>query len=143
MNESPQRHQYPHFQPILSRYNDSDPNGHIAGPSVHAFFDTTIQAYLHQHAGLDLQEGAVAGFVVSSSADFFALPSFPDALEVGLRVARVAGSTVEYQLALLRLGETEACAQGRVVQVFVERQSGVPVALPAALQAALDALRRV
>ncbi|WP_028942304.1 acyl-CoA thioesterase [Pseudomonas vranovensis] len=137
MSESPQRHDYPHLQPILTRWQDSDLNGFIAGATVHAYFDTTIQGFLQQQAGLDLQEGEVMGFVVSSAADFFALPAFPDTLEVGLRVARLAGSSVEYQLALFKVGEVQACAAGKVVQVFVERASGRPVALPEGLQAAL------
>lgn len=137
MSETPERHDYPHLQPILTRWQDSDPNGYIAGATVYAYFDSTIQAYLQQQAGLDLQEGEVQGFVVSSAADFFALPAFPDTLEVGLRVARLAGSSVEYQLGLFRVGEAQPCAAGKVVQVFVERASGRPMSLPAELQAAL------
>ncbi|MNU03167.1 hypothetical protein D3C72_2470970 [compost metagenome] len=61
-------------------------------------------------------------------------------LEVGLGVARLAGSTVAYRLALFRPGEPEACAAGSVVQVFIERASGRPVALPKALQVILSNL---
>ena len=61
-----------------------------------------------------------------SAADFYALPAFPDVLEVGLGVTRLAGSTVEYRLALFRPGETQACAAGSLVQVFIERSSGQP-----------------
>ncbi|TDF79958.1 thioesterase family protein [Pseudomonas sp. H9] len=137
MSEALQRHQYLHHQPILTRWQDSDLNGHIAGAMVYSYFDTTIQAFLQQHAGLDPQDGEVMGFVVSSAADFFALPAFPDTLEVGLRVARLAGSTVEYQLGLFQAGEQQPCAAGKVVQVFIERASGRPMQLPTALQAAL------
>lgn len=37
-------------------------------------------------------------------------------------------------------GEPEACAAGTVVQVFIERTSGRPVALPAALQVILSGI---
>lgn len=140
MTQPPLRQHFPHFHPILTRHLDSDLNGLIAGPAVHGFFDTAIHAYLLQQAGLDLQEGVVAGFVVSSAADFFALPGFPEVLEVGLRVTRLAGSTVEYQTALFRAGDEEACAAGKLVQVFVDRQTGLPVALPDTLQSALALL---
>jgi acyl-CoA thioester hydrolase len=141
MSDTPQRHDYPHLQPILTRWQDSDLNGHIAGATVYSYFDTTIQAFLQLQGDLDPQEGEVVGFVVSSAADFFALPAFPDTLEVGLRVARLAGSSVEYQLGLFRVGETQPCAVGKVVQVFVERASGRPVPLPPGLQAALQGLQ--
>lgn len=141
MTEAPQRSAFAHFHPILTRPQDNDLNGHIAGATVHGFFETAIQAFLVEQAELDLREGTLAAFVVSSAGDFFALPGFPDVLEVGLGVTRLAGSTVEYRLALYRPGERDACAAGTVVQVFIERSSGRPVPLPEALQAILSGLQ--
>ncbi|BBH48554.1 acyl-CoA thioesterase [Pseudomonas sp. KU43P] len=141
MNESPNRGAFSHFHPILTRPQDNDHNGHIAGATVHGFFETAIQAFLVEQAEFDLREGALAAFVVSSAADFYALPGFPDVLEVGLGVTRLAGSTVEYRLALYRPGEADACAAGSVVQVFVERATGRPVPLPEGLQIILSGLQ--
>ncbi|MBV4538498.1 MULTISPECIES: acyl-CoA thioesterase [Pseudomonas] len=141
MTESPQRTDFSHFHPILTRPQDNDLNGHIAGATVHGFFETAIQAFLVEQAELDLREGALAGFVISSAAEFYALPAFPDVLEVGLGVTRLGGSTVEYRLALFRPGEPDACAAGTLVQVFVERASGEPVALPETLQIILAGLQ--
>lgn len=140
MTESPQRSAFSHFHPILTRPQDNDLNGHVAGSTVHGYFEAAIQAFLVEQAELDLRDGELAGFVVSSAADFFALPGFPDVLEVGLGVTRLVGSTVEYRLALFRPGEPEACAAGTVVQVFVERVSGRPSALPETLQLTLAGL---
>ncbi|MFK3682757.1 acyl-CoA thioesterase [Pseudomonas sp. NPDC088890] len=141
MTESPQRSDFSHFHPILTRPQDNDLNGHIAGATVHGFFETAIQAFLVEQAELDLREGALAGFVISSAAEFYALPAFPDVLEVGLGVTRLGGSTVEYRLALFCPAEPDACAAGTLVQVFVERASGEPVALPEALQIILAGLQ--
>lgn len=140
MTDLTHRQRFTHFHPILTRYQDADVNGHIGGAMVHGYFETAIQAFLVQHAKLDLQEGPVTGFVVSSSADFFALPSFPDSLQVGIGVSRLGGSTVEYQLGLFQVGEVEACAAGNVVQVFVDRASGAPVAVVDELHVALSGL---
>ncbi|KTS96784.1 acyl-CoA thioesterase [Pseudomonas parafulva] len=140
MIQPPQRTAFSHVHPILTRAQDNDANGHIAGSTVHAYFETTIQSFLIEHAELDLRDGELAAFVVSSAADFYALPGFPDVLEVALGVTRLAGSTVEYRLALYRPGEAQACAVGTVVQVFIDRASGQPVALPAQLMAKLAAL---
>lgn len=141
MTESPLRSDFNHFHPILTRPQDNDVNGHIAGATVHGFFETAIQAFLVEQAELDLRDGALAGLVISSAADFYALPAFPDVLEVGLGVTRLAGSTLEYRLALFRPGETQACAAGSLVQVFIERSSGQPAVLPEAMQATLAGLR--
>ncbi|MBV6287803.1 acyl-CoA thioesterase [Pseudomonas aegrilactucae] len=141
MTHLPERHHYPRFQPLLTRWQDNDINGHIASATVYAFFDSAVQGYLIEHAGLDPQDGEVVGFVVSSGCDFFTSAAFPECLEVGLRVARVAGSSVEYELALFKVGQAQPSAAGRMVQVFVERASGQPASLPAALQGALQALQ--
>ena len=121
MNESPQRSHFNHFHPILTRPQDNDVNGHIAGATVHGYFETAIQAFLFEQAELALRDGELAGVVISSAAQ--------------------AGSTVEYRLALFRPGEPQACAAGTVVQVFVERASGSPVTFPDALQGSLMGLQ--
>lgn len=141
MTESPQRSHFNHFHPILTRPQDNDLNGHIAGATVHGYFETALQAFLVEQAELDLRDGELAGVVISSAAQFYALPGFPDVLEVGLGVARLAGSTVEYRLALFRPGEAQALAAGTLVQVFVERASGQPVALVDTLRMTLAGLQ--
>ncbi|MEX5350082.1 thioesterase family protein [Pseudomonas juntendi] len=141
MTESPQRSHFNHFHPILTRPQDNDLNGHIAGATVHGYFETALQAFLVEQAELDLRDGELAGVVISSAAQFYALPGFPDVLEVGLGVARLAGSTVEYRLALFRPGEAQALAAGTLVQVFVERASGQPVALADTLRMTLVGLQ--
>lgn len=140
MTESPQRSAFCHFHPILTRPQDNGLNGYLTGSTVHGFFETAIQAFLVEQAELDLRDGELAAFVVSSAADFFALPAFPDVLEVGLGVTRLVGSTVEFRLALFRPGDAEACAAGTLVQVFIERASGRPVALPETLRLILAGL---
>ena len=95
--------------------------------------------YLIQQGGLDIQDGDIVGFVVSSACDYFASIAYPDLIEVGLRVARLGNSSVQYELAIFREGEQEACAAGRFVHVFVERASNRPTAIPG-LRAALEAL---
>lgn len=141
MSETAQRDHYPHFHPVQTRWQDTDAQGHIAGAMVYAFFDSALQAYLIERAELDPQDGEVVGFVVSSSCDFFASAAFPEALAVGVRVSRLAGSSVEYAVALFKANDAQACAVGRVVQVFVERATGRPASLPERLQAALQALQ--
>jgi len=55
-------------------------------------------------------------------------------------VARLGNSSVQYELAIFREGEQEACAAGRFVHVFVERASNRPITIPGRLRAALEAL---
>lgn len=142
MPEQPKhlRRDYKHFQPITTRWHDNDIYGHVNNVVYYGFFDTAVNNYLIQQGGLDIQDGDIVGFVVSSACDYFASITYPDLIEVGLRVARLGNSSVQYELAIFREGEQEACAAGRFVHVFVERASNRPTAIPGRLRAALEAL---
>ncbi|MFU2701477.1 acyl-CoA thioesterase [Pseudomonas aeruginosa] len=137
----PLREQYFHFQPITTRWHDNDIYGHVNNVTYYAFFDTAVNTYLIERGGLDIQGGEVIGLVVSSSCDYFAPVAFPQRIEMGLRVARLGNSSVQYELALFLEGQREACAAGRFVHVFVERRSSRPVAIPQGLRDALAALQ--
>ncbi len=142
MAEQPQhlRADYRHFQPITTRWHDNDLYGHVNNVVYYSYFDSAVNAYLIERGGLDIHEGAVVGFVVSSSCDYFASIAFPDALEVGLRVGKLGNSSVQYELAIFKESQEQACAAGRFVHVFVDRASNRPVPIPARLREALAAL---
>ncbi|HBB78052.1 thioesterase [Stutzerimonas xanthomarina] len=143
MAEQPQhlRADYRHFQPITTRWHDNDIYGHVNNVTYYSFFDSAMNIYLIEKGGLDIHGGEVIGFVVSSACDYFAPIAYPEIIEVGLRVAKLGNSSVQYELAIFRLGEAQACAAGKMVHVFVERASNRPVPIPAPLRLALEALR--
>ncbi|MGK9066243.1 acyl-CoA thioesterase [Stutzerimonas chloritidismutans] len=142
MAEQPQhlRADYRHFQPITTRWHDNDIYGHVNNVVYYSYFDSAVNTYLIAHGGLDIHEGEVVGFVVSSSCDYFASIAFPDVLEVGLRVGKLGNSSVQYELGIFKAGEAQACAAGRFVHVFVDRASNRPTPIPAGLRRALEAL---
>ncbi|GLZ84977.1 hypothetical protein Pres01_10280 [Metapseudomonas resinovorans] len=134
------RGDYRHFQPITTRWHDNDIYGHVNNVVYYGFFDSAVNTYLIEQGGLDIHEGGVVGFVVSSSCDYFASIAFPDRIEVGLRVGKLGNSSVQYELAIFKQGESEACAAGRFVHVFVDRESNRPVPIPETLRMALAEL---
>ena len=136
----PQRADYPHFQPIITRRHDNDVYGHVNNVTYYSFFDTAVNTYLIEPGGLDIHDGEVVGFVVSSACDYFASIAFPERIEIGLRVGKLGNSSVQYELAVFKQGEEEACAAGRFVHVFVERGSNQPVTIPGMLREALQRL---
>ncbi|WP_407293549.1 acyl-CoA thioesterase [Stutzerimonas zhaodongensis] len=142
MAEQPQhlRADYRHFQSITTRWHDNDIYGHVNNVVYYSYFDSAVNTYLIERGGLDIHEGEVVGFVVSSSCDYFASIAFPDALEVGLRVGKLGNSSVQYELAIFKAGEAQACAAGRFVHVFVDRASNRPTPIPSGLRRALEAL---
>ncbi|KFX71238.1 thioesterase [Pseudomonas taeanensis MS-3] len=134
------RSDYAHFQPISTRWHDNDLYGHVNNVTYYSYFDSAVNAYLIEVGGLDIHNGEVVGFVVSSACDYFASIAFPERIEIGLRVGKLGNSSVQYELAVFKAGEDEACAAGRFVHVFVDRASNRPVAIPQPLREALAAL---
>jgi acyl-CoA thioester hydrolase len=135
------RRDYPHFQPISTRWHDNDIYGHVNNVTYYSYFDSAVNAYLIEVGGLDIHDGEVVGFVVSSSCDYFASIAFPERIEIGLRVGKLGNSSVQYELAVFKQDEEQACAAGRFVHVFVERASNRPLPIPERLRTALAALR--
>ena len=134
------RGDYRHFQPITTRWHDNDVYGHVNNVTYYSFFDSAVNSYLIERGGLDIHDGEVVGFVVSSSCDYFASIAYPGLIEVGLRVGKLGNSSVQYELAVFKTDEYEACAAGRFVHVFVDRSSNRPVSIPEHLRAALTVL---
>ncbi len=136
----PQRADYRHFQPIITRWHDNDVYGHVNNVTYYSFFDTAVNTYLIEQGGLDIHDGKVVGFVVSSACDYFASIAFPDRIDIGLRVGKLGNSSVPYELAVFKAGEDEAGAAGRFVHVFVDRATNQPVAIAGVLREALQRL---
>jgi acyl-CoA thioester hydrolase len=134
------RADFHHFQAITTRWHDNDIYGHVNNVTYYSFFDSTVNSYLIQRGGLNIHDGDVVGFVVSSSCDYFASIAFPDLIEVGLRVGKLGNSSVQYELGVFKVGEDEASAAGRFVHVFVDRASNRPVPIPENVRAALESL---
>lgn len=108
----PQRADYRHFQPILTRWHDNDVYGHVNNVTYYSFFDTAVNTYLIEQGGLDIHDGEVVGFVVSSACDYFASIAFPERIEIGLRVGKLGSSSVQYELAVFKAGRRKPARQG-------------------------------
>src|SRR5690606_36411994 len=132
MSKQPQplRGDYKYLQPVTTRWHDNDIYGHVNNVTYYSYFDSAVNTYLIEKGGLDIHEGDVVGFVVSSSCDYFASIAFPERIEIGLRVGKLGNSSVQYELAVFKEGVEEACAAGRFVHVFVDRASNRPVSIP-------------
>ena len=61
-------------------------------------------------------------------------------MEAGLRVARVGGSSVRYEIGLFAQGADLTAARGHFIHVYVDKTSRRPVPLPARLREVLETL---
>ena len=131
---------YKHFHTITTRWRDNDVYGHINNVTYYSYFDTAVNHYLINTAGLDIHNASIVGFVVNSQCNYLAPIAFPDAIEIGLRVNKIGNSSVTYGLAVFKKGETQASAYGSFIHVFVNRKEQRSVSIPLNIRAALEAL---
>ena len=135
---------FPHLVDIETRWADNDLYGHVNNVTYYAYFDTVVNNYLIEQGGLDIFAGPVIGVVVETMCRFGESVAYPETIELGMRVGKLGNSSVRYDLAVFRKDPAsrtgEAIASGHFVHVFIDRLSGRPVRIPAAIRAALQRL---
>jgi acyl-CoA thioester hydrolase len=134
------RSHFRQFVALQTRWADNDIYGHVNNVAYYAWFDTAVNQWLIAHGALDIHGGACIGLAVHTECDYFESLSFPQAIEIGLRVARRGSSSVHYELGVFAKGASNAAAVGRFVHVYVDRQTRKPIVLPDLLSTALDLL---
>ena len=133
---------YPHFLEITTRWMDNDVYRHVNNVVYYSYFDTVVNQYLIEKGALDIEKSEIVGLVIETQCRYFSPIAFPSKVHAGLRVAHLGNSSVRYEVGLFRDADPAAAAQGHFVHVYVDRESSRPVALPAALRAALTPLLR-
>ena len=125
---------------LQTRWKDNDVYGHVNNVEYYSFFDSAINAWLIREGELDIERGDVIGVCAESHCTFQAALTFPESIDVHLRVDDLGNSSVRYGLAITRAGETDLAAEGWFVHVFVDRDSRRPGEMPAALRSSLERL---
>ncbi len=133
-----ERADYPHFTPLATRWSDNDVYGHVNNVQYYGYFDTVINSYLVHAGSLDFVNGPLIGVVAESHCKYIAEVSFPEALDVGLRVEHVGRSSVRYGVGLFRAGAPQAAAEGWFVHVFIDRNTRRPKPLTPELRDAVE-----
>jgi len=143
MSERPQaegREAYRHFTQLSTRWMDNDVYGHVNNVVYYSLFDTAVNGYLIDAGALDIHRGEVIGLVVETHCNYFSPVEFPKKIDAGIRVARIGGSSVRYEIGLFAQGDELTEARDHFVHVYVDRQTRRPTTLPAAFMKALQAI---
>lgn len=140
VNRSGLRAGYRHFLMIPTRWMDNDNYGHVNNVAYYSYFDTAVNEHLIREGGLDIDRGQVIGVVVETMCKFRKSLTFPEIVDVGLRVAKLGTSSVRYEIGIFRCDDDEPAAFGHFVHVWVDRATQRPVPIPARIRAALEPL---
>ncbi|MBF6179866.1 acyl-CoA thioesterase [Nocardia otitidiscaviarum] len=133
---------YPVLWPVPTRWADNDHYGHVNNVTYYSYFDTAVNAWLMHATGTDTRDLPAIGIVAQTSCKFLGSLSFPDQLQVGIRIARLGNSSISYELAIFReAGDTlKLAATGTFVHVYVDEVTRQPIEIPAIIRAAAEPL---
>ncbi|KAG9321366.1 hypothetical protein KVV02_002098 [Mortierella alpina] len=120
---------YPYALDIQSRWADNDQYGHLNNAHYYSLFDTVINAFLIQEAGLDPlnnKEGSAIGVVATSGCDYYSSLSYPDMIEARLAVTKLGRTSVVYRVGIFKKltpAETRSTGDNTVPEVVTTRGS--------------------
>lgn len=134
------RSEYKFFYPITTRWMDNDLYGHINNVTYYSYFDSAVNRYLIEEGGLDIHNGPIVGYVVSSSCQYKKGIAYPELIEAGLKIIKLGNSSATYGVGIFKEGELESSAHGEFVHVFVHRAESKSVQIPANIRLALEKL---
>ncbi|MFC9434588.1 acyl-CoA thioesterase [Nocardia sp. NPDC057030] len=125
-----------------TRWADNDHYGHVNNVTYYSYFDTAVNAWLMHATGTDIRELPALGVVAQTSCQFVGSLSFPDQLQIGLRISRLGRSSITYDLAIFRDtdGDLELAATGVFVHVYVDAKTRKPIEIPAIIRTAATTL---
>jgi acyl-CoA thioester hydrolase len=128
---------YRYVLPITTRWHDNDAYGHVNNVVYYAFFDTVVNTWLIENAGLDVITSDVIGLVVETHCNYFKSVSFPEKVLAGVRIAKLGSSSVRYEVGIFNNENSSACAQGYFIHVYVDRKSNRPTPIPEVMRTAM------
>lgn len=131
------RDRYRHFYRLPTRWMDNDVFGHVNNVTYYSYIDTVVNRYLIDEGGFDFANDPVIGLAVESQCRFRRSLTYPEDLDVGLRVGHLGTSSVRYEVGIFRCDDDRAAAHGHFVHVFVDRVSNRPTPVPSGLRQAL------
>jgi acyl-CoA thioester hydrolase len=134
------RADYTAFSVITTRWLDNDMYGHMNNAMHYQLFDTAVNGHLIEQGVLDLKTSETVFLVVETGCVYHGELAFPDVIHAGIRVARLGGSSVHYEIGLFRNDDDTAAAEGRFVHVNVDRVTRRPVPIADGARAVLAAL---
>ena len=131
------REHFDHVARVTTRWADNDMYGHLNNAVYYELFDTAVNAWVIEAAGVDVTSLPELGVVAESGCRFFRELEFPHPVDVAVRVERLGRSSVTYALGLFDSRSTEIAALGHWVHVYIDRTTRSTVPIPAPVREAL------
>lgn len=118
------------FHPIIVRYGDLDPQGHVNNAGFLIYLEHARVNYIRH---LDLWDGKSflsIGFILARiELDYKAPILITDQVEVGVRTSRLGNKSLDMEYLVRRVGGGTVFAEGKTVQVAYDYPTGETIPL--------------
>lgn len=118
------------IHPIVVRYGDLDPQGHVNNAAFLTYLEHARVAYIQELGLWDGGSFLEIGIILARiELDYIAPILITDAVEVGLRTSRLGNKSLDMEYVIRNAESGQLFAEARTVQVAYDYQSGrtIPV----------------
>ena len=135
------RDQFALFRSVPTRWHDNDIYGHMNNGIHYQLFDTVINGWMMEQGVLEF--GAENAFIVAETGcRYHGDIMYPDVGNAGMRVSKLGGSSIIWEIGLFRGDAEVAAADGRFVHVHVIRKGHKPTPMLSEVRAVFEPLLR-
>jgi acyl-CoA thioester hydrolase len=124
--------------PVVVRWRDLDPLGHVNNAVIASYFEMARLAVLQEHFPVATPQ-EVSFVIARLSIDFRRPIRITDEVRIGVRVGRLGSSSYTFEYRVEASGELAAL--GETVQVHLDEGRSRPAPLPAELRQRLAGLQ--
>lgn len=132
------RESYKKYTSINLRYGDTDRQGHINNAVYCTLYESGRVDFLFDQTGQGAGGAGTAFVIAKLSIDYLYEMHFPGTVEVGSKIIRIGNSSFTVGQAIFYNGK--CCSTAESVIVFIDENSGKPMALSEPLRKHLSAL---
>ena len=112
---------YNYLEKVDTRFGDNDIFGHLNNIIYYSIFDSVINRFLINNCDYNPLNSEIIAISPETRCKFRKSLSYPEKVEVGLSTFKIGNTSIIYDIALFKLEEDVACAEGYFVHVFVKR----------------------
>lgn len=118
------------FSPMVVRYGDLDPQGHVNNAAFITYLEHARVAYI-RHLGLwDGKSFLQIGFILARvELDYKAPIQLTDQVEIGVRTSRLGNKSLDMEYLIRELSGDRVFGEGKTVQVAYDYQQGITIPL--------------
>jgi acyl-CoA thioester hydrolase len=118
------------FHPIIVRYGDLDPQGHVNNAAFVTYLEHARVNYIRHLELWDGKSFLTIGFILARiELDYKAPILMTDSVEVGIRTSRLGNKSLDMEYLVREVGGGKIYGEGKTVQVAYDYQSGETVPL--------------